>query len=73
MVGGRVRGGNDHPPRLLADLCGSELAGDISGFEPTAGGRRLARRLVAPPLFNGVIFLKVMTGSSRDVHSSVQM
>lgn len=40
-------GGNDHPPRLLTDLCGSKLTGDISGFEPTAGGRRLARRLVA--------------------------
>lgn len=25
-------------PRLLTDLCGSELAGDISDFEPTAGG-----------------------------------
>lgn len=25
-------------PGLLTDLCGSELAGSISGFEPTAVG-----------------------------------
>lgn len=38
VVGGWVGGEMITAPRLLTDLCGSELAGDISGFEPTAGG-----------------------------------
>lgn len=57
-------------PGVLTDLCGSELAGSVSAFEPTAVGGNGDAGARCPPLLNGVIFLKVMTQSSWDVQSA---
>lgn len=57
-------------PGLLTDLRGSEPAGSISVRGPRAGGGDRDVEAFCPPLFNGVILLKVMTQSCWDFHSA---